>query len=54
LTFGLGSAARVSGVRITWPDGHIESLPAMVANRVITVQRGKGVTSSVAPGGGRP
>ena len=53
LTFGLGRAARVSGVRITWPGGQAESLPAMDANRVITVQQGKGVMNSVARNGGR-
>ncbi len=54
LTFGLGSRPRVSGVRITWPEGQAESLPAIDGNRMITVEQGKGVVRNVARGGNAP
>ena len=50
LTFGLGSRTRVSGVRITWPEGQVESLPAIDADRMVTVEQGKGVVRNVARG----
>ena len=43
VTLGLGTAARVSGVRVTWPNGRAESLPALDANQAIVVQEGKGL-----------
>ncbi|MBI2188505.1 MAG: CRTAC1 family protein [Acidobacteria bacterium] len=46
LTFGLGRRTQVSGARITWPDGQVESLPALKANRVVTVEQGRGVVRS--------
>lgn len=54
LTFGLGTRPRVSGVRITWPEGQVESLPAIAANRMITVEQGKGVVRNVARGSSAP
>jgi hypothetical protein len=54
LTFGLGTRTRVSGVRITWPEGQVDSLPAIDANRRITVEQGKGVVRNVARGGNPP
>ncbi len=52
LTFGLGSAATVKSVEVTWPNGLVERLAGGAANRVITVQEGKGIIHS-APLGGR-
>jgi hypothetical protein len=43
VTFGLGNATRVSGIRVTWPNGRIENLPATTANQVIRIEEGKGV-----------
>ena len=43
LTFGLGRAAKASALKITWPDGRVENLPAIDANQAITVQEGRGV-----------
>ena len=54
LTFGLGSRTRVSGVRITWPEGRVESLPAIDADRMVTVEQGKGVVRNVARGASAP
>jgi hypothetical protein len=43
VTLGLGMTRRVSGVRVTWPDGQVEELPAVDANQRLTVQEGAGV-----------
>jgi len=43
VTFGLGTAARVSGLRVTWPDGRVENVSAVDANHVVTIQEGRGV-----------
>lgn len=54
LTFGLGSAATVKSVEVTWPGGRVEKLAGGAANRVITVQEGKGIVHSAPLGrGGR-
>jgi hypothetical protein len=43
LTFGLGRATKASALKITWPDGRVENLPAIDAHQAITVQEGRGV-----------
>jgi len=43
LTFGLGSAAAVKAIEVTWPNGKVETLPGADANQTITVQEGKGI-----------
>lgn len=43
LTFGLGRATKVSALKITWPDGRVETLPSIDANQTVTVQQGRGV-----------
>lgn len=43
VTLGLGSLPRVSGLRITWPNGLVDNIPTVEANRSITVQEGKGI-----------
>jgi hypothetical protein len=47
LTFGLGSARKIAGVDVTWPDGRVESLQGAAPNRSITVQEGKGIVRTV-------
>ena len=47
LTFGLGRRERISGARVTWPDGRVESLPALDANLAVTVEEGKGIVRTV-------
>lgn len=42
VTFGLGQAVKVSGVKITWPDGRVENVPAVDANQTVTIQEGRG------------
>ena len=43
LTFGLGSAAAVKAIEVTWPNGKVETLPGADAGQTITVQEGKGI-----------
>jgi hypothetical protein len=47
VTFGLGTAARVSGLRVTWPNGRVENLPAVDANHAVTIQEGRGVIRNI-------
>ena len=42
LTFGLGTAARVTEIRVKWPGGHVDTIAGSPANQTITVQEGKG------------
>jgi len=43
LTFGLGSAAAVKAIEVTWPNGKVETLSGADASQTITVQEGKGI-----------
>ncbi len=49
LTFGLGRATQVSGVKITWPDGRVDDVAATDANQTLTIQEGRGVIRSTKP-----
>ena len=42
LHFGLGSAA-TADIEVRWPSGAVEKYPAQSANRLITIQEGKGI-----------
>jgi enediyne biosynthesis protein E4 len=46
LHFGLGRAARVDLVEVTWPSGAKESFRDIQANQVLLIQEGKGIVSS--------
>jgi hypothetical protein len=41
LHFGLGSAKRVERIRIRWPNGKMETLPGIDANRYVTIREGE-------------
>ncbi len=43
LTFGLGAAAAVDGVRVAWPSGRVDVVGALQANQSVTIQEGSGV-----------
>src|SRR5262245_22128267 len=43
VTLGLGTATAVSGLRVTWPDGRVDNVPALQGNQHVVVQEGKGV-----------
>jgi hypothetical protein len=47
LTFGLGSATRVTGIDVTWPTGKTEHVPATAADQALTIQEGRGVIRAV-------
>jgi hypothetical protein len=40
--FGLGAAARVDGVEVTWPDGTLEAFGPLEADRTVTLRKGEG------------
>ena len=50
LTFGLGDSTAIKSIEVTWPNGRLEKLPGGVANRVITVEEGKGIVHSAPLG----
>jgi hypothetical protein len=47
LTFGLGSATGVDGVRIRWPSGRVDSAGALKANQLVTIKEGAGVVRAM-------
>jgi hypothetical protein len=49
LHFGLGNHKRVAQAKIFWPDGKIEILNNLLANRFYSVGEGSGIVSSKAP-----
>lgn len=49
LHFGLGGHARVDKAKITWPDGKIETLRNLAADRFYSVKEGSGAVASKAP-----
>ena len=44
LHFGLGSASSINTLRIEWPSGAVELLKDLAADKLYTVEEGKGVT----------
>jgi hypothetical protein len=40
--FGLGAAASVDRITVTWPDGTIEEFPGQPADRAVTLRKGDG------------
>jgi len=46
LTFGLGTAAKVTKIEVKWPDGSTESVDAGAdAGQAITIEQGRGITA---------
>lgn len=45
VTFGLGTATRVAGLSVTWPDGKVQQLGPQDADRTVVVKEGVGITS---------
>jgi hypothetical protein len=43
VTLGLGQAARVMSIEVTWPTGRVETLPGVAPNQAIAIQEGKGI-----------
>ncbi len=46
LTFGLGEKTKVASVRIEWPSGKTDQLTNVAADQTITVEEGRGITTS--------
>jgi hypothetical protein len=47
--FGLGDHPRVDKVEVLWPDGKVESIPNLAADRYYTVREGTGVVKTDNP-----
>ena len=47
--FGIGSHERIDKVEIVWPNGKVEVLKNLAADRFYSVREGAGVTSSAPP-----
>ena len=47
LHFGLGEAASVDRVEVTWPSGRSEVVTGVSANQIVTIQEGRGIASRV-------
>jgi hypothetical protein len=48
LTFGLGALTKADSVEIQWPSGQLDKLSNIDAGQSVTVQEGKGITSTRA------
>jgi hypothetical protein len=46
LHFGLGGSARMDSVQIRWPNGNLEELKNLPADKIYTVVEGRGITSA--------
>jgi len=46
--FGLGDAARVDRVEITWPSGRVETIAGLAVDRFYLAQEGRGVSAQRA------
>jgi hypothetical protein len=53
LTFGLGSAEKVTKIEVKWPDGRSETLTGLEPNTSVTIEEGKGIVSRT-PFGAHP
>jgi hypothetical protein len=47
--FGLGERERVDTAKVSWPDGKVETLTNLIADRFYFVREGEGVVSSKSP-----
>ena len=46
LTFGLGGAAKAESVEIQWPSGQVDKIASLAADQTVTVEEGKGATTT--------
>jgi hypothetical protein len=47
LTFGLGTATKIAGIEVTWPNGRTERLPGAGGDQSVTIVEGKGIVRAV-------
>ena len=50
LHFGLGTAAKIDVVDVRWPNGKVESLKEVAADKIYTIVEGQGIKDSVSFG----
>ena len=53
LTFGLGQAAAVDGMTVSWPSGRVDRVGGLQANQTVTIQEGSGVVRKAPIGAKR-
>src|SRR5579864_2636899 len=46
LTFGIGSQTKVDTLEVQWPSGQTEQLSNVPADQTVTIEEGRGITSS--------
>jgi hypothetical protein len=46
LTFGLSGAAKAESVEIQWPSGQVDKIASLAADQTVTVEEGKGATTT--------
>jgi hypothetical protein len=54
LHFGLGQHQRVDKAEVLWPDGKVDMLTNLAADKFYSVREGKGVTSVIDPAATKP
>ena len=54
LHFGLAAQERIELAKILWPDGKVETLKNLAADRFYTVREGQGVIAAYSPSNTRP
>jgi hypothetical protein len=47
LTFGLGTATKIAGIEVTWPNRRTERLPGAGGDQSVTIVEGKGIVRAV-------
>lgn len=48
VTFGLGAATAIDSVRVTWPNGKVDTVGAVPPDSAITIREGAGLVQTVA------
>jgi hypothetical protein len=46
LHFGLGQEEKIENVEVRWSDGQTETVTNVTPNRILTITKNKGITSS--------
>jgi enediyne biosynthesis protein E4 len=46
LTFGMGTTSKADTVEVQWPSGQVDKIASLAADQTVTVEEGKGVTTT--------
>jgi hypothetical protein len=49
LHYGLGKKSKIDLIEIHWPDGKVEAVQDVAANRFVTIEEQKGITGTSLP-----